>query len=178
LRQRSRRIGLVDDEVRRIAQGMQDATIDWEASRQHEAGVALAAIQVDQLLRIVVIRRDFDDKKNHEFDVYINPEITKYEGEQKADYEGCLSVPDIYGVVPRYDKVRVKALDLDGRPFRVTAEGFLARVLQHEIDHTNGKLFIDHIKDEPEAFYQITKDGKIEPLDYASQVANNAKLWG
>jgi peptide deformylase len=59
--------------------------------------------------------------------------------------------------VPRYTKVRVKATDLEGKEFRVTAEGFLARIFQHEIDHTNGIVFIDHIKDEPKAFFKLDK---------------------
>jgi len=89
----------------------------------------------------------------------INPVITKYEGEIVKDFEGCLSVKNIYGKVPRYTKVRVKALGLNGREFRVTAENFLARIFQHEIDHTNGIVFIDHIKDDLDAFYVLGEDG-------------------
>jgi peptide deformylase len=129
---------------------MQSATIDWENSREHEVGVALAAVQVGELKRIVVVRNDFNDKNDHTFTVFINPVITKYEGKLEKDYEGCLSVKNIYGKVPRYTKVRVKALGVNGREFRVTAEGFLARIFQHEIDHTNGIVFIDHIQDDAE----------------------------
>src|SRR6185369_16244648 len=115
-----------------------------------------------------------DNKKDGTFMVFINPEITKYEGAIKSDFEGCLSITDIYGKVPRYDKVRVKAMDLDGKVFKVAAEGFLARVLQHEIDHTNGKLFIDHIKTKKQAFYQLTPDGELIKLDYDKDVKDNA----
>ncbi len=94
-----------------------------------------------------------------------------------ADFEGCLSVPNIYGKVPRHTKVRVKALDLDGHEFRVTAEDFLARIFQHEIDHTKGKVFIDHIKNDPEAFYRLNDDGKLEALDYEKDIKNNTVLW-
>lgn len=177
LRQRSVKIGLITDEVRQLAAGMQAATLDWEDHRAHEVGVALAAIQVDKLLRVVVIREDFDDKDNRNFRILINPEITKYEGEVVADYEGCLSIPDVYGKVPRHTKVRVKATSLDGKQVRMTATGFLARVLQHEIDHTNGIVFIDHIKDNPEVFYKIEEDGHLAPLNYEDSVKSNKALW-
>jgi peptide deformylase len=88
-----------------------------------------------------------------------------------------LSVPDMYGKVPRYSKVRVKALDINGHPFRVSAEGFLARIFQHEIDHCNGIVFIDHIKDSPEAFYNLNAEGKLEALDYEKDVRDNSILW-
>lgn len=177
LRQRSQKVGIVDDSIKKLIAGMKSATIDWEESREHEVGVALAAIQVDKLYRIVVIRNDFDNKDDHTFSVFINPVITKYEGTVEEDYEGCLSVPDVYGKVPRHTKVRIKALDEDGREFRVTAEGFLARIFQHEIDHTNGILFIDHIKDSPKAFFRLQKDGQLEELDYEKDVLANRILW-
>jgi peptide deformylase len=96
----------------------------------------------------------------------LNPEITKFEGELEEDYEGCLSVLNVYGKVPRYNKIRIKALNENGQEIRIKAEGFLARVLQHEIDHLNGKLFIDLIEDNTEAFYKITDEGKLEKLPY------------
>ena len=177
LRQRSKKVGFIGDEMRQLVVDMETATLDWEASRSHEVGVALAAIQIDQPYRVVVVRNDFDDKNDKTFKVLINPEITKYEGELFEDYEGCLSVQNIYGKVPRYSKVRVKALDLDGHEFRVTAEGFLARVLQHEIDHTNGIVFVDHIKDVPDAFFVLDEDGKLEALDYDKEIRHNVELW-
>jgi peptide deformylase len=166
LREKSRKISIVTPAVRSVIEKMKAATLDWEASREHEVGVALAAIQIDEPLRIIVVRNNFDDKNDHRFNVFINPEITKFEGEIEEDYEGCLSVLDIYGKVPRYSKVRVRALDENGNVIRVKANGFLSRVLQHEIDHLNGKLFIDHIQDSPESFYKITEEGKLEPLPY------------
>lgn len=177
LRMRSQKVGLVSEEVKALIQGMKEATLDWEDSRDHEVGVALAAIQVDRPYRVVVIRNDFDNKKDRTFAVFINPIITKYEGEMVEDYEGCLSVPDVYGKVPRYSKVRIKAQDENGREIRLTAEGFLARIFQHEIDHTNGIVFIDHIKDNPEAFYRLKKDGHLEELDYEKDVRTNSILW-
>lgn len=177
LRQRSQKVGLITDEIRQLAADMETATLDWEDSRSHEVGVALAGVQVGRLLRIVVIRNNFDDKTDRTFQVFINPEITKYEGKQVEDYEGCLSVQDVYGHVPRYEKVKVKATGLDGGTIRVTAEGFLARVFQHEIDHTKGIPFVDHIKDSKDAFFHLNKEGHLEPLDYDKDIRNNSLLW-
>jgi len=177
LRQRSQKVGLITADIKKLAEDMQAATLDWEDSRKHEVGVALAAIQIDKLLRVVVIRNNVDDKKDRSFLTLINPEITKYEGEMIEDYEGCLSVADVYGKIPRYHKVRVKAIGLDGRPIRITAEGFLARTLQHEIDHTNGVVIIDHIKDTPEAFFKLTEAGTLEQLDYEKTIRSNPILW-
>jgi peptide deformylase len=177
LRQKSARVGLITPEIKQIISDMQDATIDWEANRKHEVGVALAAVQIDKLYRIVIIRNDIDNRDNKDFQLLINPEITKTEGDLIEDHEGCLSVKDVYGVVPRYEKVKVKAIDINGKPFRITAKGFLARALQHEIDHNNGKLFIDIIKDEPDKFFRLQPDGKLAPLDFETEIKNNKDLW-
>lgn len=177
LRTKSARVGLITDEIKQLIEDMEAATIDWEMSREHEVGVALAAVQINKLYRVVVVRNDYNDKTNHEFTVLINPEIVKYEGKMIEDYEGCLSVKNIYGKVPRYEKVRVKALDINGKPFRITAEGFLARIMQHEIDHTNGIVFIDHIKDDQNAFFKLSTSGEIEQLNYSEDIADNTDLW-
>lgn len=178
LRQRSKRVGVIDDAVKKLVADMEAATLDWEDNREHEVGVALAAVQIDKLLRVVVVRNNFDDKTDRTFITLINPEIARLEGEIIEDFEGCLSILDTYGKVPRHTKVRVKALDISGRPIRITAEGFLARVLQHEIDHTNGVVFVDHIKDRSDAFYSLSSEGKLEPLDYDKTIKNNKDLWG
>lgn len=177
LRTKSQRVGIISAEIIQVIADMEAATINWDESREHEVGVALAAVQIDRLYKIVIVRNNYDNKDDHTFTVFINPKITKLEGTIEEDYEGCLSVKDIYGKVPRYTKVKVKALDENGREFRVTAEGFLARIFQHEIDHCNGIVFIDHIKDNPEAFYRLMADGKLEPLDYNKDIHNNKKLW-
>lgn len=165
LRKRSTRVKIVTDQIKKIVADMKSATLDWEASRPHEVGVALAAVQIDELQKIVIIRNDFDDKNDRSFATLINPEIIKAEGELDYDHEGCLSVKDIYGIVPRYRKIRVKALDLNGNEIRLRAEGFLARVLQHEIDHTNGVMFVDHIEDE-KSFFHLNDEGKLESISY------------
>ncbi len=177
LRQRSKKVGLITDDVRNLVNDMESATLHWEDSREHELGVALAAVQVAELLRVVVVRNNFEDKKDRKFQVFINPEITKYEGLIEEDYEGCLSIKDVYGKVPRHSKVKVKALDIDGKPVRLTVEGFLARIFQHEIDHTNGIVFIDHIKDKPDAFFHLEADGKLSSLDYEKDIKDNKILW-
>lgn len=166
LRQKSRRVVIITPEIEGVIEDMKQATLDWEASRQHEVGVALAAVQISKLLKIVIIRDNFDNKQDRGFQVFINPQITKREGIIEDDFEGCLSVTGIYGKVPRHSKVRLRALDETGREIRVKAEGFLARVLQHEVDHTDGVLFTDHIKDSPAAFFELTDQGKLKRLDY------------
>jgi peptide deformylase len=163
---KSKKVSIINDEVKRLIDEMKAATLDWEASREHELGVALAAIQIDKPYRVVIIRNDFDNKEDRSFSVFINPEVIKLSGEIEEDYEGCLSVRDIYGKVPRHTKVRIRAKDEMGRDVRVKAEGFLARVFQHEIDHTNGVMFVDHIAGKTDSFYKLTVDGKLESLAY------------
>lgn len=177
LRQKSQRVGVVTDEILKIVADMEAATISWDTSRDHEVGVALAAVQIDKLYKIVVVRNNYDDKTDHTFTTFINPEITKFEGKIEADYEGCLSVPNVYGKVPRHSKVKVKALDVQGQEFRVTADGFLARIFQHEIDHTNGLVFIDHIRDNHEAFFKLDDKGELKKLDYQTDIETNQELW-
>jgi len=166
LRERSKKVGVITDEIRAVINDMVSAAVDWEESRPHEVGVALAAIQINRPLKIIVVRNDFDNKEDKTFSVFINPQIVKRAGKLEEDFEGCLSVKDVYGKVPRYEKVRMRALNENGQEVRVRAEGFLARVLQHEVDHINGTVFIDHIRDNPEAFYKLTDEGKLEKLDY------------
>lgn len=163
LRKKSTRIRQVDQNVTKLAKEMAEATLDWEDHRRHEFGAALAAVQIGRPYRVVIIRRDFENKQKREFDVYINPEITKTEGEPVEELEGCLSVKDVYGTVPRYPKVKIKALNPEGQEVRLTATGFLARVFQHEIDHTNGLVFLDRVKDTSK-LYQITPKGEFISL--------------
>jgi peptide deformylase len=177
LRKRSHKVGVITEEIKKLIKDMTDATIDWENSRDHEAAVGLAAVQVNQLFRVFIIRNDFENTENKKFTVFINPEIVKKIGPMVEDYEGCLSVPDVYGKVERYESVKVKALDENGQSFRVTAHGYLARILQHEVDHTQGIVFIDHIKNKKEAFYRLMPEGGLEPLNYEKDIKNNGILW-
>lgn len=176
LRQRSKRVGVITKDIHKIVTDMEVTVIDWENSRDHEVGVALASVQIDQLFKIVIVRNDYDNKEDRTFKVFINPSITKYEGELVEDFEGCLSIQDIYGKVPRYPKIHLKAMDIEGKPLKLIAEGFLARVLQHEIDHTKGIIFIDHIRDLKDAFFKLNSEGNLEQLDDKT-VQNNHILW-
>jgi peptide deformylase len=177
LREKSVKIKAVDEAVLTLIDEMTAAALDWEASRPHEISAALAAVQVDRLDRVVIVRSDFDNKESNEFTALINPEIVKYEGKLVDDYEGCLSVSNVYGHVPRYSKIRVRAINIEGQEVRFKADGFLARVIQHEIDHTNGIVFIDHIKDSSKAFYTLDAKGELEPLDYDTHIKDNSILW-
>ena len=119
--------------------------IDTMAGTMYEApGVGLAAVQVgqDKSMLVYDIAPQEEGKKLH---VLINPKIVEQEGEILSENEGCLSVPDFRANVKRSARILVDGLDRDGNPLRFEAEGFLAIVLQHEIDHLNGTLFIDRI---------------------------------
>ena len=177
LREKSKKVVELTEKVATLIDGMTQAALDWEASRPHEISAALAAVQLDHLEKVVIVRSDFEDKGSIEFTALINPEIVKYEGDVVADYEGCLSVRDVYGKVPRHTKIRVRATNIDGEEVRFKAEGFLARVIQHEIDHTNGIVFIDHIKDETNSFYMLDEKGDLKSLDYDEHIKNNSILW-
>lgn len=178
LREKSEKVREIDDEVLDVIADMRKLSLDWETEHPYELSAAMAAPQMGVLKRIIIIRDDMEDKKNNSFTALINPEIIRAEGKIKTDYEGCLSVPSIYGMVPRATKVRVKAKLEDGTEVRIKATDELARTLLHEIDHLNGVLFIDHIKGEKDAFYEMDDKGDLVPLDYDSKIANNKKLWG
>ena len=177
LRQKAERVHVITDEVQDVVKEMIEASLDWEKSHPHEISAALAALQIDKMYKIIIVRSDLDDKNNQEFTALINPKVVKFEGDIVTDFEGCLSITSIYGKVPRYEKVRVKALDIHGNEVHIKAEGFLARVLQHEIDHTNGILFVDHIRDDKDAFYTLDDDGELQPLDYDKDIKDNETLW-
>lgn len=176
LRKHSTKVNVFDNALATLVDNMESAILDWEDHRAHELGVALAAIQINVAKRIIVIRNDFENKADRDFLALINPKVIRHEGSIVEDYEGCLSVPDIYGKVPRFERVKIKAQDISGNEFRLSADGFLARVLQHEIDHTKGILFVDHIKNELDAFYHLNTDGKLEALSYES-LDTDSFLW-
>lgn len=135
LRTKARPIQLVDDGLRQL--------IDDMFETMYKApGVGLAATQVNVHQRLVVIDVSEDQSEPLAF---INPEITVLD-EALCDYdEGCLSVPGFYEAVTRPQHIRVKALDRNGQPFEIEPQGLLAVCIQHEVDHLNGKLFVDHI---------------------------------
>lgn len=163
LRQKSQRVGFIDESIHKLAEDMLAASLDWEAHRDHETCAALAAVQIGVLERVVIVRDNMEDLDDKSFSVFINPEIVKELGEPEEKWEGCLSVDSIYGHVPRYPKVKVKALNLEGKEVRLTATGFLAQVFQHEIDHTNGIVFIDRVTD-PTKLRKIAANGDFVKL--------------
>jgi len=105
-------------------------------------GIGLAATQVDQHIQLIVM--DVSEEKDNPM-VFINPEISVLEGEPEKMQEGCLSVPGFYEDVSRIEHVLIKALDRKGNPFELEARGLLAVCIQHEMDHLNGKLFVDYL---------------------------------
>ena len=128
-------VATVDARIKKIVADM--------AETMYEApGVGLAATQVDIHERIVVI--DVSDDQN-ELLVFINPEIIWASPEKKIWREGCLSVPEFYDEVERPAQVKVKALDLNGKEFEIEADGLLAVCLQHELDHLQGKVFVEYL---------------------------------
>jgi len=137
LRQLSKPVERVDDQLRAFADDMLETMYD-------APGIGLAAIQVGEPLRMLVIdlSKEGEEKAPH---VFINPEIVSSSEERSTYEEGCLSIPDYYAEVERPASVRVTYLDREGKPQEIAAEGLMATCLQHEIDHLNGVLFIDHI---------------------------------
>lgn len=124
----------IDDSIRKLAADM--------AETMYEApGIGLAATQVDVHKRLIVI--DISEDKN-DLRVFINPRLENCQGSQTGE-EGCLSVPGIYDKVERAEQVTVQYLDLDGKAQSLTTDGLLAVCIQHEIDHLNGKVFVDHL---------------------------------
>lgn len=133
----------VNDSIRKLVADM--------AETMYEApGIGLAATQVDVHRRVVVI--DVTEDKSALL-ALINPEILERSGEQVCE-EGCLSVPGIYEKVARAEKIRFRALDRDGQPFEMEAEGLLAVCVQHEIDHLDGKVFVEYLS--------LLKQGRIK----------------
>lgn len=103
-------------------------------------GIGLAAVQVGELTRVFVTKIDKDKPR-----VFINPEIVETSMEEEFFEEGCLSIPGIHSDVKRPESIRIQAWNEKERPFSISVDGLLARVIQHELDHLNGKLFIDHV---------------------------------
>ena len=136
LRKTAKPVQTVDDAVRQLA-------ADLLETMYAAKGVGLAATQVDVHRRVLVL--DISEERNQPR-VFINPELLSAEGRGPGE-EGCLSVPDIYEKVQRATRIRVRALGVDGLPFEMEAEGLLAVCIQHEMDHLEGKLFVDYLSE-------------------------------
>lgn len=137
LRQPTRTVEAVDADVKALIQDMAD-------TMYAEPGVGLAAIQIG-VDKSVIVYDVTQEEGERQFEALINPEIVSQEGSVISENEGCLSVPDFRADVKRFERVSVKGLDREGRPVAFDADGFLSIVLQHEIDHLKGILFIDRI---------------------------------
>ncbi len=121
-------------------------------------GVGLAAVQVGKSLQLCTIVKQYNEVNPHEDLCLINPSWTKLSTHQEWDEEGCLSVPGFYGKIKRYTKIHVQALDKKGQPLDFIAENFFARIIQHEIDHLNGHLYIEKAKDIHPAGERLSAD--------------------
>jgi peptide deformylase len=136
LRIRAEPVTKVDSEVRQLVDDLQETMYAAD-------GIGLAATQVDRHLRVIVI--DISDARNEPY-CFINPEIIEASGETTSS-EGCLSVPEYYDSVARAERIRVRALDREGKRFEIEASGMLAVCIQHEMDHLEGKLFVDYLSE-------------------------------
>ncbi|NLS43773.1 peptide deformylase [BEV proteobacterium] len=134
LRTIAKPVAEVNAEIQRIVDDMFDTIYE-------EEGIGLAASQVDVHQRIIVI--DVSEERDQRL-VLINPELLEKDGDTGIE-EGCLSIPETRALVPRAERVKVKALDREGNPFELEADGLLAICIQHEMDHLVGKLFIDYL---------------------------------
>jgi len=168
LRETSRR-------VKRVTPALGDLVDDMVETMHEARGIGLAAIQVGVPERIIIAELPEADEGEEPLPgagtlfAIVNPELARRSQEQEEGIEGCLSIPGLVGQVERHLRVTVKGLDITGRRIRVKAEGLLARVLQHEIDHCGGVLFIDHI-DDPEKLWQV-EEGEEEAAEAAQQIA-------
>lgn len=135
LRTKAKPVAKVDDSIRQLIKDMFETM--YEAP-----GIGLAATQVNHHIRLVVM--DISEEKNQPM-VFINPKVTPLTQEKAPYEEGCLSVPSVYDMVDRPTKVRVEALNEQGEAFELETDGLLAVCLQHELDHLEGKLFVDYL---------------------------------
>lgn len=139
LRRKAHKVSQVDKDMRLLVEDMVETLHD-------SGGVGLAGPQVGEQLRVIIVEYPEDDsvedspKKTYKV---INPEITWHSEETEMGMEGCLSIPGLVGKVERYSSIKVRGLNTFGRPFKITADGWLARIFQHEIDHLDGVCYVD-----------------------------------
>ena len=135
LRTKAKPVAVVNDEIRTLASDMLE-------TMYAAPGIGLAASQVDKHIQLIVM--DLSEDRDEPL-VFINPKITPLTDETQPYEEGCLSIPEVYEKVDRSAKIKIDALDLQGQPFTLEAEGLLAVCIQHEMDHLDGKLFVDYL---------------------------------
>ena len=146
LRRKAKRVSTIDDSIQRLIDDM------LETMRQAN-GVGLAAPQVGVPLRVIVLQMPDEEPV-----AIINPEIVKRAGEREVN-EGCLSVPGYAGVIKRSEMVTVKGRDRQGKPIRIKATNLMAQALEHEVDHLNGVLYVDHVESQDNLFKVEPKTG-------------------
>lgn len=156
--------------------------IDDLVETMHDAqGAGLAAIQVYRPIRIVAIEvKDnprYPYKPNIPLTILVNPRLTPLSEERFDNYEGCLSVPDLRGVVPRYAELRVEALDRHGNPIDTVVRGITAGTYQHEVDHLDGKLFVDRVTD-PTTFTTWKEFSRHHEAAFRERVKAVVERWG
>lgn len=166
--------------VRRVDARVQELIEDMIETMRQADGIGLAAIQIGVPERVIVIEipvvseeadEESQEPSETELHVLINPELVHASDELEEGLEGCLSVPGWVGEVERHRSVTVEGMDRVGHQVRIQAEGLLARVLQHEIDHCQGVVFIDHI-DDPEKIWRV-KEGQEEAIEAAQEVPSD-----
>lgn len=142
LRLKSKQVTKFDTELQTLVDNM------FETMRA-APGVGLAAPQIGESVRLVVVEYTEDEDENAKPKKYVlvNPEIVKRSEEMVTDIEGCLSLPGLAGIVERHEAVTIKGKNRFGKPLKIDAEGWLARIFQHEIDHLDGVLYIDRAEE-------------------------------
>jgi peptide deformylase len=163
LRERARKVHKFDDELRALVDDMIE-------TMRRAPGVGLAAPQVNVSQRVIVVELPADEEEGQPAELYtfVNPEVVKASRDVEDGQEGCLSIPGYIGDVARSTAILVKGQDVGGRPQRVKAEDYLARIFQHEIDHLDGVLFIDRVTD-PTTIHHITAEEAAEAKGEAAE---------
>ncbi len=146
LRQKTEKITAFDEDLAKLADDMAETMYD-------APGVGLAAPQIGESIKLIVVDTTVNKGGERQYMALVNPEITAHEGTQ-IDEEGCLSIPDLTSTVQRFQKITVSYQNLQGQPRELTTENRFAVVLQHEIDHLNGILFLDHLSPLKRALYK------------------------
>ena len=140
------KVGKITDYIKDVAEDLMDTVLKAEDPE----GAGLSANQIGVNKRMCAVRNFYEDSKtgnvSSEDTILINPKIISHSNETGMDWEGCLSVPDVYGQVPRFKKIKIKAKGIDGQKVRLTASGYFARVIQHELDHLEGILFTERVQ--------------------------------
>lgn len=174
------------DPILRSCAKQVDKSVDIQALASHmrkvmvaHDGIGIAAPQVGELLRVFLVAKELfppEVRATMPSDVFMNPKAVRKNFKRERGEEGCLSVPGVYGEVRRHQRMTVEAYDADWKKFRIAAEGLLATVLQHELDHLQGVLFIDRA--EAGTLHEILPDGTLRPWNMAENVKDqnpNAK---